>query len=302
MINIYVPTYKRKTFPVLNFLKDKDIMLTLCIRSEEDDAGFYDNLKKLSRVKILRLGYGIKDIGETRRAILQHCIDNNVDFCPMFDDSVIRIATLDDIGPAEIIQYCIKNMQLDYWFDRIAGFGFVTRRAYRNETTYREYHLPSMNEIYFADFPSQAIILNVKVLKQHNIQYHAIQDKGLEDCVFVLDCLREGLIFKFNPLYRKDALAANMPKEGGNHVEYDASSKVRQKYNVCSAKTFDLYKDMMGIYPVGRYRSYLQGEMLLLGFDWSYFRDVLVYDRDKNEQIIKDKLSYSKYLERNIEK
>lgn len=302
MTNIYVPTYKRKTFPVLNFLKDKDITLTLCVRSEEDDAGFYDNLKKLNRVKILRLGYGIKDIGETRRAILQHCIDNDIDFCPMFDDSVIRIATVDPHMPANIIKHCIQNMLHSNDYDITAGFGFVTRRAYSNETTYREYHLQSMNEFYFADFPSQAIILNVKVLKQHNIQYHNLQDKGLEDCVFVLDCLREGLIFKFNPSYRKDALAANMPKEGGNHVEHDASSKVRQKYNVCSAKTFELYKDMMGIYPVGRYRGYLQGEMLLLGFDWSYFRDVLVYDREKNEQIIKDKLSYSKYLERNIEK
>lgn len=302
MINIYVPTYRRKTFPVLNFLKDENITLTLCVRSEEDDYGFYDELKKLDRVNILRLGYSIKDIGETRQAILQHCIDNNIDFCPMFDDSVIRIATLDNAGPAEIIQCCIKTMQLDDYFNCIAGLGFVTRRAYKTETAYREYYLPSMDEYYFADFPSQAIILNVKVLKQHRIQYHAIQYKGLEDCVFVLDCLREGLIFKFNPSYRKDALAANMPKEGGNHVEHDVSTKVRQKYNFCSAKTFNFYKDMMGIYPVGRYRGYLQGEMLLIGFDWSYFRDVLVYDRNNNEHIIKDKLSYSKYLERNIEK
>lgn len=305
MVDIFIPTYKRKTFPALNFLNDKLIRLNLCVRSEEDDAGFYDELKRIDRINVIRLGYGLTDIGDTRQAILQHCIDNDIDFCPMFDDSVIRLYNRSVYGinePSRMIAKLIDEIkQLDIT-DNVALGGFVTRRAYStwDGTTgdFREFDYPQYHEHFFADFPSQAVILNVKVLKQHGISYHKIDEYGLEDCVFVADCLREGLVFYFNPSFRKDALAANAVKEGGNHTVHNSKEKIRSKYNVAQMKTYERYKDMMGIIAEARYRNYLEGEVFFVGFNWSYYRDVLVNDRNKNQDIIDSHLSYEEYKRR----
>ncbi len=302
MIDVYVPTYKRKTFPALNFLNDKLIRLNLCVRSEEDDAGFYDELKRIDRINIIRLGYGLTDIGDTRQSILQYCIDNDIDFCPMFDDSVIELCNVSEYGinkPSGMIAKLIDEIkQLDI-ADEVALGGFVTRRAYStwDGTTgnFREFNYPQYEECFFADFPSQAVILNVKVLKQHGIQYHKIDEYGLEDCVFVADCLREGLVFYFNPSFRKDALAANAVKEGGNHTVHNSKEKVRQKYNVAQMKTYERYKDMMGIIAEARYRGYLEGEVFFVGFNWNYYREVLVFNRKMNQDIIDAHLSYEAY-------
>ena len=305
MVDIYIPTYKRKTFPALELLDDENIRLNLCVRSEEDDAGFYDELKHLDRINIIRLGYGLTDIGDTRQAILQYCIDNDIDFCPMFDDSVIRLCNNFEYGinkPSEMIAKLIDEIkQLDI-ANEVALGGFVTRRAYStwDGTTgkFREFDYPQYNEAFFADFPSQAVILNIKVLKQHCIQYHKISEYGLEDCVFVADCLREGLVFYFNPRFRKDALAANAVKEGGNHTVHNSKEKVREKYNVAQMKTYERYKDMMGITAEARYRGYLEGEVFFVGFNWNYYREVLVFNRKMNQDIIDAHLSYEAYKHR----
>lgn len=305
MVDIYIPTYKRKTFPALELLDDENIRLNLCVRSEEDDAGFYDELKRLDRINIIRLGHGLTDIGDTRQAILQYCIDNDIDFCPMFDDSVIRLCNNSKYGvskPSEMIMKLIDEIkQLDI-ADDVALGGFVTRRAYSTwdgmTGKFREFDYPQYNEAFFADFPSQAVILNVKVLKQHGIQYHKISEYGLEDCVFVADCLREGLVFYFNPRFRKDALAANAVKEGGNHTVHNSKEKVREKYNVAQMKTYERYKDMMGITAEARYRGYLEGEVFFVGFNWNYYREVLVFNRKMNQDIIDAHLSYEAYKHR----
>lgn len=293
MIDIYVPTYKRQTFPAMSFLNDENIRLILCVRSEEDDNGFYDELKRHDRIEILRLGYDIVDIGDTRQRILQHCIDNNVKFCTMFDDQVIRLVSKSDAQPSKIIEKCYDSMMNDSLYDKIALFGFTTRRAYTSDFDYRDYTCYDYNETYFSDFPSQAVILNVDVISANSIQYHRLEEHGLEDCVFVADCLRQGLIFKFDPDVRKDSFAANSNKSGGNHTIYDNQEKIRNKYNRLQSKTYDEYCDLMGIIMHGRYRGYLGGNVMFVAFDWSYYREVLVEHRLSNQDLIDHKLSYN---------
>ena len=64
-------------------------------------------------------------------------------------------------------------------------------------------------------------------------------------------------------------------------------------------RTYKIFKDMMGISMQARYKKYMKNQILFLSFDWDYYRKLLVYDRNKNQDIIDNKLSLTQYLKKN---
>lgn len=302
MIDIYVPTYKKKNPTILKLIQeDKNIRLVFCVRDEELTSGFYDDFPKSKQVKFLNLGKDIHNIGETRQRILEHCIENKITYCVMFDDTVLRLVDmLSNSLTSQIIKRSIKRIEYDKLYQYIAMYSYTKRFILKQQNGQMiQVEKPPVkddSEVYFAGFPAQAYILNIPVLVKHKIMYKNMNEFGLEDTSFVAECLKQGLIFKFNPKLKYDAEEVNVPKTGGNHTEANDFDKVKAKYDKMHYLTYEAYKDMMGTSVQARYRHYLHNPILFLVFDWEYYRKVLVYHRSENQDLIDHNLSYNYYL------
>ena len=125
---LFVPTYKKKDIAILSFLgKDKNIVINLCVRPEEDDAGFYDEFKVLDRVNVIRLKYGLHDLGETRQNILDYCYQNFIKYCFQFDDGLTNVVDGLDSSKkiSEIFEEVVDIMENDCMSDKMIGFTFT---------------------------------------------------------------------------------------------------------------------------------------------------------------------------------
>ena len=303
-MNIYVPTYKKKNLTILRLIQqDKDIHLTLCVRRNEYESGFYDYLKDTLQVSFLLLD-NVHDIGETRQQILEYSMKHDK-YCIMFDDTVLRLIDIKDSSKltSTILEESIKKLEKDELYDNIVIFSYIKNNIVKVDEdmlvlTKKEL-IANDEEEYFAGFPCQVIILNNDIVKRHNLRYIDMECGGLEDTSFVANCLREGLIFKFCKTFRYDAEEVNIPKVGGNHTEASDYEKVKIRYDLMHYRTYKIFKDMMGISMQARYKKYMKNQILFLSFDWDYYRKLLVYDRNKNQDIIDNKLSLTQYLKKN---
>lgn len=308
MFEIYVPTYKKKHPRILALLKDNDIVLNLCVRQEEIDSGYYnDEQFQDERIHLISLGYAIKDIGETRQRILDYCKAHNVEFCTMFDDTVyeIRSKLYQSATPSTLLRLCVGALRMNPKKLPVALFGFTKAEMLKvdslgNEAYFEIEQTQEYKEKYFAAFPAQAYILNMKYV--YDIGYKNLNERGLEDTVFVCECLKRGYVFEFDSAIQYCAEEINTPKQGGNHIEHNSFEKVRDKYNLAQYKTFEHYKDMFGLSLEARYRNYLQGNVAFLNFDWAYYRELLVTKRKENQKIIDMNLSIKGYYNEFVKK
>lgn len=280
MIDIYVPTYGRKSPKILQFLKDENIRLHLCVRHETLKE--YEHLVSNERISLVDLGTGIEDIGETRKRVVSHCISEGLKYCIMFDDGLTKIS--DRTKKDSTISSCIEE-----------AIDFLKRKQKEHEEVfcYTFYRLGNdflgvhKTDEYFVGFPLQAEIIDLDYIRKYKINFKSMKEVGLEDIAFFVDAVKEGLIFVSDQDINIEGKLPNVIEEGGNHQEdVTAFEKKRDE----SHKTLMRYVgNMYGIMLAKKYRESLGFCLTYAKIDFSYFRDVLVFHRKENKKIIDNK-------------
>ena len=282
---LFVPTYKKKDIAILKFLeKDSKIVINLCVRPEEDDAGFYDEFKALDRVNVIRLNYGLYDLGETRQNILEYCKENNIKYCFQFDDGMTDVVDgfYSTKSISQIFEDIIDIMENDCMSDKMVGFTFTKRNvleAHPEEFKDRDY---------FTFFASQAYCINVELAFANNIKYGRLDVEGFEDASFYGDTLKAGLVWGGRRNIIVEGCIPNKLKDGGNHVQ-QSLKQLENKYDKCNLLTLKHLNNMMGVSLQKRYRSHIGCQMSFLIWDLDFYYKVLIVDREKNQEIIDNK-------------
>ena len=281
---IFIPTYNRKSPLCLNLLtRDSDIELNLCVRSELYDKGFYDELEKLDRVNIVKLGYGLTELGETRERIMEIVKLKNIDYCLMLDDGVKDIFDVanSNFSLTQVIECAIRVIEES---ENAIGFTFLKRHVLdENGKSIRELrHFDKLYERYFLTFPTQAVLLDMKKVLKYDLHYQSLSTVGFEDAAFFGDAIKCGLTYVGSYSIQMNAIAPNIKKSGGSHSE---SEQLEERYDTLNKRCMK-YLNMMGTSIEKRYRNYVGGYLSLIIWDLDFFRDVLITNREKNQKII----------------
>lgn len=284
---ICIPTYKRTVLPCLQLLKYSGIELDIFVRNEELESGFYDFLKVIPRVNIRDLGKDVIDIGDTRDRIMRWCLDNDIEYCLMLDDGVDDIWYANEDRQLDtVICSMITCVSHSAFKDRCLGLAPRKVRAMFNDGTMRDVNFSLKNRDYLAHTPTQAVLLDVKRCFAARIRYKTLDVCGFEDCAFYVDALKHGCVFSTPECFHFSAVVPNANKAGGNHTT-DVS--LEEKYDKQAAQCKKYIGNIYGIALSKRYRSYAKTQLALIEVDNDYFYEVLVKDRIKNANIIKNK-------------
>jgi hypothetical protein len=277
---LFIPTYNRTQLNCLKLLeRDSEIELNLCVREEQLADGFYDFLKGAERVNLISLGTGIRDLGETRQRILTHCKENDIDFCVMLDDGLDNIycKSCEKLSPSDCISAAVEQMKNDKMSKYCAIYQF-----HRPE---RKYSNVDASSRYFVGMPLQALIINVKIAKDYDLNYYPICEAGFEDEAFFIDAVKKGLITCSNSEINVSGALPNVPKVGGSHGTSDTKMLVERydRYNTLFLKHIG---PTYGVYITKCMRHSIGAQVSYCLFDYAYFKKVLVDDRDENQEII----------------
>lgn len=280
MINIYVPTYNKDYLPILEFLKDDNIRLFFCIRHEELDKSYYVDLRHQykDRVFFIDLGKGIDNLGETRKRIVEYCIDVNEKYCFMFDDG---ITSVDLKGSKSLSETLLKALEmLKHCEDKLEECFCYTFNRKGNS-----FLGVSKDDIYFTSFPLQAQIINIDKCRQYKLNYEDMKICGLEDIAFFMDAVKRGLVFCSNQNITIEGKLPNVIVKGGSHNESKVEDFIRKRDN--DHKLLMKYVgNCYGIMLTKKYRESLGFPLTYARVDLGYFRDVLVKHRNENAEII----------------
>lgn len=293
---IFIPTYNRKTFLALKLLKDPTVELTLCVRPELDDEGFYDHLKSVDRVRILRLPYGLTELGESRQAILDYCNRRGIKWCFMADDGTTKIQDITKPNQSfeELFNSCVDRMENDKLSEHIIGMNFRKRKAIDCNTLEEEdvsHKYPAQEHDYFDTVANQVFLINAEKAQQHGIRYKSLKEVGFEDAAFFGDAVKNGLVFCNGKNIRYDCLIANQKKKGGSH---SATESLQKKYHDQSLRCMN-YLNMYGTRLENRYRNFAQDYLTFIIFNYDYFREVLTEMREQNQQLIDNHFAIQNY-------
>lgn len=278
MIDIYVPTYKRKTFRILELLKDKNIRLNLCVRRSEIENNFYEHLYNNPQINFVDLGNNICDIGDTRERIICFCQAHNIKYCIMLDDTVSDIYYKDsnyitDVSSSACLKMCIEQMKENEEMNVMFALS----------TEQRKHHAQDINTKYFLHCPAQGFIINTELCKQHNINFHSLKIVGSEDMAFFIDTLKAGLLTCTNRHINMTVETTLKQKSGGTHTD---KYSVERKSDIYTSNLRKYVGNMYGVYFTKRYRHQIESQCCFTAFDYEYFIDVLIKYRDENKQII----------------
>ena len=278
MIDIYIPTYKRKYFKALELLNDKNIRLNLCVRHSEIENNFYSHLYDNHQIAFVDLGNDIHDIGDTRERIIMFCQAHNIQYCIMLDDTVSDIYYLNDtsVSPSTCLQLCIEQMKKNQ--DLNIMFALSTEQ--------RKHHAQNINTEYFLHCPAQGFIIDTYLCQKYNINFHSLKIVGSEDMAFFIDTLKAGLLTCTNRNINMIVETTLKQKSGGTHTD---KYSVERKSDIYTSNLRKYVGNMYGVYFTKRYRHQIESQCCFTAFDYDYFIDVLIKYRHENQQIIDDK-------------
>ena len=280
---VFVPTYNRKEPNILKMLENDPILhINLCVRSDEDDKGFYDELKKNPRIGILRCGYNLYDSGGTRIAIMEYCWIAGIKYAVMFDDPISNVHDTMDKEKliSTCIAECVERLETDPMSDNCILFQF-----HRAE---RKYTNVSLDSKYFVGMPLQAFIVNTDLAFETGLQFGTRNEVGFEDEAFFIDSVKEGLITCSDTRYLVEGGLPNVPKAGGSHANMGAET-LEQKYDRLQQVFLKHIGPTYGVYLTKAYRKSIGGLCSYGLFDYAFFKDVLVDNRELNKDIIESK-------------
>lgn len=285
MEKIYVPTYNKTEIPIVKMLDlDSNLEIVLCIRDEEKDKYNVKTLvqdKIKNRLNILNLGRNIHDLGETRKRIVQHCIDMNERFCIMLDDGLVDINNLAYSNMTNHISTflydCRQEIHLDELSDLIFAFTF------RRKTD--KFIGVSESDRYLCGLPLQAVIINVDCCRKNDLNYTSMSICGLEDTAFMIDGLKKGLI-TIGTVAQIEGKLPNTLSKGGSHIQNESEEAFEFRRDIDNAKLRKYIGDIYGVEYTKKYRESLGFSLQYCRIDFEYFRDVLIKYRKHSKKLI----------------
>ena len=287
MIDVFVPTYKRKTFRALELLKDINIRLNICVRHEELIKGFYKHLENKDRIHVVDIGCNVIDLGDTRQRILDYCFANHIRYCIMLDDTVSDIYSLShDKSISDCLRLCIKQMRENQKLNIMFALS----------TEQRKHHAQDIDTKYFLHCPAQGFIIDTYLAKEYDITFKPLTICGIEDMAFFIDTLKAGLLTCTNRQINMIVETTLKQKKGGTHTD---SYSVEDKCDIYNTGLARYAGPMYGVYFTKRYRHQIESQCCFAAFDYEYFIDVLIKYRHENQQIIKDKFKIRKLEKEN---
>lgn len=275
---VFVPTYNRKDPRVLK-LADQGLEITLCVRSEAYNDGFYDELSCHKNVSILPCGYGLYDSGGTRIAIMKYCCMHGIKYAVMLDDPIDEVYYVKDLksDPTYAIEKCVERLETDPLKEYCILFQFNSPN--------RKYTNVSCDSKYFLGMPLQAFIVNVDLAYKYKLQFGTRNEVGFEDEAFFIDSVKAGLITCSDADYMVNGGLPNVPKAGGSHANMGQET-LEEKYDRLQQVFLKYIGPTYGVYLTKAYRSTIGGFCSYGMFDYAYFKDVLVDHRERNKAII----------------
>lgn len=280
MLNkICVPTYNRKNPKILKMLeKDKNLVLSFCVRGELLDSGFYDDFKNNPQIELLNLGYGLTNLGHTRQRIMQYCKDKKIKYVTMLDDTLDDIYDIIDMGKpiSQILDEVIDRLENDPLKDLCVMYQF--HRPERKRCISDKEH-----KKYFVCCPVQAFTINVDKAFEYGLTFKSYDEAGSEDEAFFVDTLKKGLITCSNTNVNISGDIAAVRKEGGTHESDDILENIA---DYRETKLAQYAGEMYGVYYTKRYRTNIGCLFSMATFDYDYFYDVLISRREQNKKII----------------
>lgn len=270
MWKLCVPTLGRKNPLILKMLdKDPSLEIDFFVRGEDYESGFYDELKQKDRVHVHSLGYGLHELGTTRKRILNWCEANEVDFCCMFDDGIYNVEdTIWHTSISRTLTLACTKMINDQKWNKVIGFSFVKRYALQTSGEEKFVNVHSKNDWYFVNFPCQACIIDVQMAKRNKVSYKSLDDVGFEDAAFFIDSIKKGLIWIGRKNICIDGVVPNASKSGGSH---SSSESIEQKYDLQTSKCMNYIGDFPGVRIEKRWHNYMNANVAFIIYDLEYF-------------------------------
>lgn len=211
-------TYKRKSPPILNMLKENpQLVIWFGVRKEDYDAGFYDEWKENEQVRFILLE-NVSDAAETRNAIIEFCYKANFKYIIQFDDTITKLK--DEEQNSNDVLHCIKaaiELMETEPHDPIA---YVFRRFTRYKVRATMI---------------QAWVANTKRLYESGVRFRRIDEVGWDDFVFTYELHERGNFVVASPRLKLD-MQQWSPWDaipGGTHsaAELENYEKTMQRFN-----------------------------------------------------------------------
>lgn len=203
---ICVPSYNRPDPVILESLNVyPELPIVLFIRNTKEQKAMYRKWRGKCKIVLLD---DVHDLGETRAAIVNWCIENRISNIFMMDDDIDE---LDFLYPHETrngvvcMRAARQNMNRPYkginpftlrmWMSMIASYD---KRLTLSAPLYRpdSWHMKNKDsaETYNDGVCSQCIHINVKNLHKAHINYSSNAECGVEDYVLQYRVMTAGLL------------------------------------------------------------------------------------------------------------
>lgn len=203
---ICVPTYNRPNPVIMKSLEAfPELPIILFIRNDREQKKLYSKWRKKCRIVLLD---DVHDLGETRAAIINWCIEHRIPKIFMMDDDITE---LDYLYPHETKNgtLCMRSSRqnegkihkglspvvLRMWQHMISECDSrltISVPAYRPDS----WHMKNKDAklVYNHGVCSQCIYINVKNLHKYHINYSSNAECGVEDYVLQFRVMSAGLL------------------------------------------------------------------------------------------------------------
>lgn len=206
-IPIVIPSYNRLNAPALkwaNNTSNQSLTVYCFVRAYQLD----EYKKKYPKVKFIPL-HDVSNIGETRKAIMEWCLDNGIYRAFQLDDDVTGVdymyPHINTSGKTYMRQshlnegrslHGVEPVAFAVWEKQIkliekkhsvtVALGSIPVRGFSWVMREENYHLNS-------DIPIQCIYINYKALNDSNVHYHSSDEVGWEDLAIAVQAIEAGL-------------------------------------------------------------------------------------------------------------
>lgn len=277
---ICVPSYNRPDPVILRSLETyPELPFILFIRNTKEQKSLYKKWRKKCKIVLLD---EVEDIGQTRKAIIDWCVENRISNIFMMDDDIDE---LDFLYPHETnngnvcMRAARQNMGRPYkgvnpftlrmWMRMIESSRddlTISSPAYRPDSW--QMKNADAEVVYNNGSCIQCIHVNVKNLKKNHLNYRDTEECGNEDYALQFDVMSSGLTTcVFHDLMYGCPAVGSKP---GGCENASGISDVNERY----AKYIELFLENVSgrDHPGVRVKNTRSSALNSIKFNWKYWR------------------------------
>lgn len=276
---ICVPSYNRSNPNIIKSLDMyPELPIILFIRNTKEQKSLYKHLRDRCRIVLLE---NVENIGQTRQAIVNWCIEHRISNIFMFDDD---ISGVDILYPFETCNgnLCMRAHHINAGFK--SKIDPIVLRIWMNLIKSADKDLTLSSPLYRPDswhmknadadlkYNSgaciQCIHLNIKNLYKHKINYRDTENCGNEDYALQFDIMNAGLkTCNFTDLMYECPAVGALP---GGCENASGIADLNTRYS----KYVELFKqNVSGEHHPGIKIKTTRSGFTSIKFDWKYWRN-----------------------------